>query len=293
MMLPVSMLLGIVLYKWMGYVAFLSPYLIFLMLFITYCKLDFRDFKPHRFHLMLFAVQMALAALAYFLCLPADSTVAEGVFICVFIPTATAAPVVTAMLGGNISFVATYSLLCNGFVALAGPVILAMIGENPDMTLLQSTLLICRKVLPLLILPLLSALLLRYIAPGVHKKIVGHQQLSFYLWCVSLLIVVGSCVSFIIRTWQNDKILTVCLLAVGALVACLIQYVIGRRIGRINHDAVSGAQSLMQKNTVLAVWMAMTYLNPLSSVAPAAYIAWQNILNSWQIMRHSRSVRQV
>ena len=49
---------------------------------------------------------------------------------------------------------------------------------------------------------------------------------------------------------------------------------------------VSCAQSLMQKNTVLAIWLAMAYMTPLASVVPAAYIAWQNILNSWQLFRH-------
>ena len=47
----------------------------------------------------------------------------------------------------------------------------------------------------------------------------------------------------------------------------------------------AGAQALGQKNTVLAVWMAIAYLNPISSVAPAAYVAWHNIVNSMQIYR--------
>ena len=55
-------------------------------------------------------------------------------------------------------------------------------------------------------------------------------------------------------------------------------------------DKISGAQGLGQKNTVLAIWMAMTYLNPLSSVAPAAYVAWQNTINSWQLYRHQRKI---
>ena len=51
---------------------------------------------------------------------------------------------------------------------------------------------------------------------------------------------------------------------------------------------ISGAQSLGQKNTVLAVWLALNYLNPLVSAAPAAYVAWHNIVNSWQIYLHER-----
>ena len=78
------------------------------------------------------------------------------------------------------------------------------------------------------------------------------------------------------------------MIALGVLagVACIAQFAIGRRLGRRFGDRVAGAQGLGQKNTVLAVWMATTYLNPITSIAPAAYIAWQNTINSIQIYRH-------
>lgn len=287
MMLPLAMVGGAIFYKWMGYLTFLSPYLIFLMLFITYCKLNFKDFKPTRFHLILLLTQMALALGIYFIILPFNHVLAEGIFICVFIPTATAAPVITSMLGGSISFVATYSLICNVVVAIGGPFILAEIGDAADMTFLKSAVMIGSKVFPLLILPLACALALRYLSPRLHSVITGHQQISFYMWAVSLFIIVGSCVSFTINHWQNSELLNIILLAIGSLVVCLLQFYIGRRIGKSNGDAVSGGQSLGQKNTVLAVWLAMVYMNPIASIAPAAYIAWQNIVNSAQLFRHS------
>ena len=90
-------------------------------------------------------------------CLPADialdHTVAEGVFICVFMPTATAAPVITSMLGGSISFVATYSLLCNLVVAFGRSSLLAAVGDNAEIGFLQSVLTILSKVAPLLLGP--------------------------------------------------------------------------------------------------------------------------------------------
>lgn len=286
MMLPLAMIGGAVFYKWMGYLTFLSPYLIFMMLFITYCKLNFKDFKPTRFHLVLLATQMFLSAVVYLVILPFSHKVAEGVFICVFIPTATAAPVITSMLGGSISFVATYSLLCNALVAVIGPFVLAQIGDAGNITFLHSVALIGSKVFPLLILPLAAALGMRYIWPKLHGAINGHQQVSFYLWAISLFIIVGSCVSFTINHWQPSESWNIVFLALGALLVCLLQFYIGRKIGRRNGDAVSGGQSLGQKNTVLAVWLAMAYMNPIASIAPAAYIAWQNIVNSAQLVRH-------
>lgn len=288
LMLPIAMIGGALFYPWMGHITFLSPYLIFLMLFITYCKLKISDFKPDRFEITLLMVQLVLAFSAYASIFFWNHTLAEGVFICFFIPTATAAPVITSMLGGSISKVATYSLLCNAVVAISGPLIFAAIGEHPEMSFFESFKLILLQVFPLIVAPLVLALILRYAFPKLHSKIVKMQQLSFYLWAISLFIVVGSCVSFAIKRWDPSVSWTMVMLTIGALGACLIQFKIGRIIGGHFGDKVSGGQGLGQKNTVLAVWLALAYLNPISSIAPAAYIAWQNIINSWQLMRHNK-----
>lgn len=288
LMLPIAMVGGAVFYQWMEYLTFLSPYLIFVMLFITYCRLDLRDFKPGRFQVDLLVVQMTLAAAVYFALAWWNPIVAEGVFICVFIPTATAAPVITSMLGGSISRVATYSLLCNLFVAVAAPIVLAAVGDRAQYTFLESFLLILLKVMPLLLLPIVAAFGVKWLLPGVHKFVMEKQQVSFYLWAVALFIVVGSCVSFAIKTWTPELSLTIVLLAAGALAVCLLQFKIGRMVGGRFGDKVSGGQGLGQKNTVLAVWLALAYMSPVASIAPAAYIAWQNIINSWQLMRRKR-----
>lgn len=284
--LPIAFIIGAIFHTWMDSLTFLSPYLIFAMLFITYCKLELKEFRLGRFQWVLLAVQMTLAAFFYFILLPAGHTVAEGVFICVFIPTATAAPVITSMLGGDISRVATFSLLCNIFVAVTGPVVLAAVGDHSDYTFLHSLGLIMARVLPLLILPIVCAIAVTRFAPRLHRFLVRRQSLSFYLWAVALIIIVGSCVSFVINHWSADSSRDMAFLAIGALGVCLIQFKVGRMVGSRFGDTVAGGQSLGQKNTVLAVWLALAYMNPIASVAPAAYIAWQNIINSYEIMHH-------
>ncbi len=99
-MLPIAMLLGIVLHNYIGHVAFLSKYLIFIMLLITYCRVKASDFKIGPYIWWLLSVQIAGAILVYLSLLPVSGLIAIGAFICIFCPTATAAPVVTGMLGG-------------------------------------------------------------------------------------------------------------------------------------------------------------------------------------------------
>lgn len=286
LVMPVALIGGALFYKWMGYLTFLSPYLIFAMLFITYCRLSPRLIKPTKFEWWMLLIQSAISGVVYCLLFWWNHILAEGIFICVYIPTATAAPVITSMLRGNLKKVVTYSLVCNLFVAVTGPVILASIGDNGDLSFAGSFALILSQVAPLLILPLVSAFALQYMWPKLHERVASHQQLSFYIWAISLFIIVGSCVSFAIKTWTPDKTWQMVGLTIGAGIVCILQYRIGRKFGNYFGDPVSGAQSLMQKNTVLGVWIAMAYMNPIASIGPAAYILWQNIINSWQIARH-------
>lgn len=289
LMLPLAMVLGAVFHQWIHYLTFLSPYLIFLMLVITYCRIEPKEFKIGRFQIELLGVQLLLSAVVYFALAWYDETIAGGVFICVFIPTATAAPVITGMLGGSVPRLATYSLVSNLAVAIIGPVVLAAIGEHPDLTFGASFNLICSHVLPLLILPIITAFLMRYSCRKFHDALANHQAISFYLWAIALIIVVGSTVSFAIREYKPENLWIMVWLCVGALVVCLLQFKLGRFIGGRFHDKVSGGQGLGQKNTVLAVWLALTYLNPIASIAPAAYVAWQNIINSWQLMNYKKN----
>lgn len=286
-MLPIAMLIGVVLHDYIHYVAFLSKYLIFIMLLITYCRVKLSDFHVGPYIWCLLAVQIPGALLAYWLLAPFSHELAQGAFICIFCPTATAAPVITGMLGGSVPKVATYSLFSHIFVAFLTPVLLSYISPEADLPFVESVMAIAQSVLPLILGPLVLAALFQRFAPKVHEGIANHQGLSFYIWAVALIIVVGNSVSFLIRQ-PAAQIPEMILLAAVSLVACIGLFWSGRKIGGHFGDKISGAQSLGQKNTVLAVWLALTYLNPVVSAAPAAYVAWHNTVNSYQIYRKTR-----
>lgn len=285
--LPLAMVIGAVFHSYIGAIAFLSPYLIFIMLLITFCRVDLSAFRITPMVWLLLAVQVGGAAAAYVALLPLGEDVAQGAFICIFCPTATAAPVVTGMLGGSVERLATYSLVSNVVVAVLAPVSFAVIGHGADIGFVTSMLTISMRVLPLILAPLALALLLRVYVPSAHRRLSEHQSLSFYLWAVALIIVVGNAVSFVMRE-PAGRIPEMMLIAGVSLVACCMQFVVGRMVGRRYGDRISGAQALGQKNTVLAIWMALTYLSPISSVGPAAYVAWQNIINSSQLYFKAR-----
>lgn len=286
-MLPLAMLTGALSYRLVGYISFLTPYLIFTMLLLTFCKLSPREMRLHPLHKWLLLIQLVGCVVVYGLVYLYDPVVAQGALICVLAPTATSAAVITGMLGGSVAFLTNYVLLCNIGVAIMAPVLFSFMGSQSEMPFFESFLFICRQVGPLLILPLGFAWSLRAFLPKLHARILSVHKLSFYLWAVALTIVTGSTVRFLVE--QQDPDYTVEIgLAVVSLVICVGQFLLGRRLGKTYGDPVSSGQGLGQKNTILAIWMAQVYLNPIASIAPAAYVLWQNSINSYQLWLKGR-----
>ena len=157
-----------------------------------------------------------------------------------------------------------------------------MIEANPGISFIDAFLVILSKVFPLLICPFLAAWFLQRFIPKVHKVLLGYHELAFYLWGISLAIVTAQTLYSLINDPADG--LTEIMIAVVALIACCLQFFLGKTLGSIYNDRISG-QALGQKNTILAIWMAHTYLNPLSAVGPGSYVLWQNIINSWQLWK--------
>lgn len=281
-MLPIAMVCGVFFHEALNHAQWAVPYLIFTMLLITFCRVRPSDLRIDGMIWRLLLVQLVGTVVVFLALRPVDLSLAQAVMICVLCPTATAAPVVTGMLGGSIGKVASYSIVSNIMAALLAPAMFVWCGSQSDISFFDEFMLISMKVAPMIVFPLGLAMLLYFTSPKIHAAVADAQRITFYLWSVSLLLVVGKSVSFVLEE-PSGAIPMMIAMAVGAGVVCVAQFYIGRRIGWRYNQPVSCAQGLGQKNTVLAVWMAVNYLNPISSIGPAAYIAWQNSINSLQI----------
>lgn len=259
----------------------LTPIFIFSMLFITFCCVDARKIRFSWMYVWMLLFQVVASFALYYLFAMIDVVVAQGAMICALAPVAMAAVVIGGMLGAKLENMVAYSLLCNVVIALYAPLLLHSFG-NGECTMMQ----ILQRVAPLLIAPFVAGQFCRFALPKAGAWISNHRQLSFYIWLVSLVVIVGRTTCFIIDHKEANRQVEI-MLAIVAFVICLLQFGVGRWIGRRYGDTVAGGQSLGQKNTVLAVWLSQAFLDPVSSVAPTAYIVWQNIVNSYQLWRRS------
>ena len=261
----------------------LTPLLIAAMLFLTFCRIDLREMRLRWVHLIMLAVQIVGGVVVFVALRPwLGEVVAQGAMMCVLAPIAMAAVVIGGMLGAKVAPMVSYSLICNIITAIVVPPILHAFG-NGTCTFVE----IISRVAPTLIAPFVVAQALRYTLPKVAQWFADRSSYSFYLWLFSLVLVMGRTTAFIIDT-PADIVVEI-ELALVALVLCLAQFRLGRYIGERSGDRVAGAQSVGQKNTILAIWLTLNFLNPIASIAPTAYIVWQNFVNSYQIYRKNLS----
>ena len=303
--LPVSMSIGAATYLVFNYVPQLDsaalffapimeailPLFMFLVLFVTFCKVDFHKMRPVWWHLWVSVFNLLFVGIVMVLILGLHLqneklVLMEALLMCIISPCATAAAVVTQKLGGSLEQMTTFTFLSNFLTVLLVPVCFPMIEKGADISFMAAFTKILYQVVILLVVPMGLAYIVKHFMKRLHARIIAVRDLSFYLWGCSLMIVTGTTVKNIIHAEASIVLLTT--IALLGLVLCVIQFAVGRFIGHYFGRAQEAGQALGQKNTAFAIWLGITYLNPLSSVGPGCYILWQNIINSFEIWQARR-----
>lgn len=313
--LPVAIAVGTVCYLTFYYVPQLDalgdtlspvfdvifPLFVFLTLFVTFCKVDFHQMRPHRWHIGVLVAQLLLVGVTILLIgsgqggdepniqglsSNSEKLLWEALLTCIIGPSASAAPVVVGKLGGNISTMTTYTLISSLASALMIPLVFPMLEPTADAAFMEAFLIILQKVAVVLLLPLLLGWVMQHYVKGVCQRITAMPNLSFYCWAISLSITTGITVKNIMHS--NASLWLLSMIALTTLVLCFVQFAIGRLIGRHLGEEINSGQALFQKNTALSIWVAYMYLNPVASIGAGCYVLWQNIINSIELAEYRR-----
>jgi BASS family bile acid:Na+ symporter len=303
--LPVSITVGTLCYLTFYYVPQLDalgtqlapvfdvifPLFVFLTLFVTFCKVDFHQMRPHRWHVGVLVAQLLLVAVNIVVIFMVEADVEqkllwEALLTCIIGPAASASPVVTGKLGGNISTMSTYVLISSLASALLIPLVFPMLEQTVHVSFFSAFLIILQKVSIVLLLPLVLGWLMQHYVKGVCARIAAMPNLSFYCWAISLSITTGITVKNIVHSEATLTLLL--MIAVATFLLCWVQFGIGRLIGRHLGEEINAGQALFQKNTALSIWVAYMYLHPVASVGAGCYVLWQNIINSLELWQYRK-----
>lgn len=239
-------------------------------------------------YLIMFQITVSIGMYFILKLLGFDEIVAQSVLVGVLCPVAASVVVIAGMLGANKETLTTYAIMGNLMVAVVAPIYFSFIGVHQDMPFWTSFLIILKKIGGVIALPFFVAWILEQYFKKESDRIAKFSGLSFYLWAMALCITIGQTIDFLMLS-KKDDLDIILWIAVFSLIFCVIQFGVGRKLGKHYGDVVAGGQLLGQKNTAIGIWMATTYLNPLASLFPALYSVWQNVFNSWQLWRYKKS----
>ena len=303
--LPVAIAVGTVVYLLFYYVPFLDgtgetlgevvdaifPFMVFSTLFSTYCRIDFHQMRPHRWHVGILLSQLVLVALNVWIifCVeanPEQKLLWESVLTCIIGPAATAAPVVTAKIGGNINTMTAYVVISAFASALMIPAAFPLLERGASAGFWEMFFIILQKLAMVLVGPLVLGWLVQHYAKRLCAWIVSIPDLSFYLWAAQLAVTSGVTVRNIVHS--DAALRTLLMIATMSLILCFVLFLVGRWIGRHLGDEIDGGQASFQKNTALSIWVAYVYLNPVASVGAGCYVLWQNIVNSIELYEYRK-----
>lgn len=257
---------------------FMIRYNLMVMLFFAFLgiQVNWQLFNVNHFKVL--AVNICLPLFLYTIIQPFHPNFALIAFAVSIVPTAAAAPVIADLVQAKVGEVTVAVLLSTPIIALILPVLLTFFLKIEGDISLQALVF---PVLSLVFLPLIISQFLRNILPQLAKKLGQWEFISFPLFLTNIFIACGNASFFVQNNLATvrQELMGICLL-VSFL--CVLQFKIGAFIGR-KSAPLTYSLALGRKNTMIGLWMSLTYFNPVVALGPILYIILHNAYNSYQI----------
>jgi len=256
---------------------------VMVMLFLAFFGMPRTRALVHPVHFRLLAAGPLLALCVFLALDPFDRTLALAGALVALTPSATASPVVTALLGGNAGWTGFAVLLTNS----VQPFLIAFLLPRAcggsaafDWHVPFSTL------LTLAVPAALAVAGRRWLPARAREAILARRAWSFWLWIAVLTVAMAGASDFLRHSstgWLRA-------LQIGGLSLglCAAMFSLGRRLGGASY-ALEASQALGQKNTMFSLWFATAHLSPEIALGPAAYVLWHNLWNAWQLQKTHRN----
>lgn len=304
-MLPIAMVTGAGIYLilhfvpsfeeagYLGVARWLQPTLISIMLFLQLNAIAPTDLRFHKWHFLLLSIQAllfgSLALVATVIPHGAGRILVESAMLCFICPTAAAAGVITVRIGGHLPGVMTYTVLSDTLACLLIPLMVPMVHPSTDITFFAAFWVLVKRVFSILLLPLVLAWTIRYTLPKLQQWLEKYMGLAFYVWAVGLTLAMSLAAGALVSSGVG--VLVALGIGVISLGCCLFQFWLGRRAarryGRV--ESLTAGQSLGQKNTGFIIWLGLSFMTPVTSVAGGLYAIWHNLVNTWELNRAESS----
>ena len=201
-------------------------------------------------------------------------------FITAIAPTAAGAPVIASFLKCKIDHVTASVLISSIGIAVVVPLLL------PQLIAISGYINVISVLFPVAILifgPLIIGQLIKHKLPSLFLLLNKWSSIPFFLFVLNIYIATSKATDFIKHDTSADFSF---ILQIGLLsgVISLINFSLGYFIGGKQYS-VESSLGLGRKNTMFAIWLSLSFINPLTALGPIFYIFFQNLINSFQIFQ--------
>ena len=266
---------------WPGLEAYTFTLRPFLMVLLFFAFLDVRLDRS------VFAVQQGYAAAVlplmgtavYLLGRLHSEDLGLTLFLMGLAPTAIITPVLAGLMRRRVAYLVGAILVTHAVFAVLVPLFLpALLGVTLSVAALAKLFFTIGSTVAG---PLVGAQLLRRWGGRALTILRKLGTYSFALFISNITVAAGSLSHYLRHAegvpWSFVVLTTA---TVGGLM--LINFYLGSRLAPAGHR-VEGSLALGRKNTMLSIWIALEYINPLVVLGPMLYILLQNVFVAGQI----------
>lgn len=256
----------------------LIKYLLMILLFFAFLDVHIDKTVFSRSIVKVFSINMFLSFVLYFIVQTINKDMALLLFAAAVGPAATASPAIGFFMGKDVSYLTAAVLFSNIATALLLPNLYTGLID-PYSTI--STGQIFMNTLMVIGVPLAVAYLCKYVFTSVHDFLEAHKMYAIYILAINVFIAVSYASNYI---QTNDQISIFFVIPAAILVAglCIGLFYFGRLFGGKEHSFEAG-QSMGNKNTMLMLWFASTYISPVAALGPILYLIADTTYNAVQM----------
>ena len=274
-----------ILFPFMHNYAFFIKYLLMIMLFFSFLKMDIKITDISKSHFFLLLVNIFIPFSFYFVLYEFGNLhLAQIAFITGIAPTAIASPIIINILNGKIEFSVISILLTNFVIAFLLPFLIPLLLNDTSLITISDVLV---PVSQIFLIPFLLSITLKKYFARIKNTLVGFNKYVFYILLLNINLGTSKA-SYYIRENMSFSDTIIYQIAFTSLALCFLSFFIGRVIAP-KKFAVESSQSLGQKNNGFTVWVALTFISPLAVLGPVFYILFQNFYISWQLHKNNKN----
>lgn len=256
-------------------------YNLMVMLFFTFITVRFNPQLLRFDHFKVLLANIGLPILLFFAWRLWDTQTAMAILVIGLAPTAAGAPVITTFLKGRVDHVTVSILLLSPAMALLIPFFLPLLLSSDIGDIRVWDILV--PVLMVVFVPLALSFLIKQTLPAAIPWISRAAKVNFYLFLFNVFIASAKATDFI-RNDEQANWVSIVSIGLGVTILGLILFKLGERLGAPDLK-LENSMSLGRKNTMFALWLALTFVGPLAALGPMLYILFQNIYHSVAMYR--------